>query len=224
MEHSPTLTSTPLTQQRTIGTPPPPTPNNKMHRADNWLDNWLTTYTDPDNPLNLRFQTFADGTALVSVVENDGLQKREWRFVPEMTGVRIWMTLTTYGPIPAGYIQQQCLRFTGGIGFGFGPTVTKVPFLSELLMQALGNANGTLTWVRLKGSWQALPVTFTRYHTPASFGVYQDSSGQVDCGLVVRENASRAEAPASYWSMVAPDAAWETWSANSCAARYNQSR
>ena len=104
MEHSPTLTSTPLTQQRTIGTPPPPTPNNKMHRADNWLDNWLTTYTDPDNPLNLRFQTFADGTALVSVVENDGLQKREWRFVPEMTGVRIWMTLTTYGPIPAGYI------------------------------------------------------------------------------------------------------------------------
>jgi hypothetical protein len=29
----------------------------------------------------------------------------------------------------------------------------------------------------------------------------------------VRESASRADAPASYWSMVAPDAAWETWSA-----------
>lgn len=191
----------------------PPLSDGQFNRANDWLDNWLTIYTDPDNPLNLRFQTFADGTALASVVENDGLQEREWRFVPEVTGVRIWMTLTTYEPIPAGYILQQCLRFTSGIGFGFGPTVAKVPFLSELLMQALGNANGTLTWARMNGSWQALPVQFTRYHTPSGFGVYQDSSGQVDCGLIVRESASRADAPASYWSMVAPDAAWEIWSA-----------
>jgi len=81
-------------------------------------------------------------------VENDSLQERDWRFVPEETGVRLWMTSRTQEPIPAGYILQQCLRFTSGIGFGFGALVAKVPFLSELLMQSLGNANGTLTWVR----------------------------------------------------------------------------
>ena len=79
-------------------------------------------------------------------------------------------------------------------------------------MQALGNANGTLTWVRRLDSWHALPVPFTRYHTAAGAGVYQDTSGQVDCGLIVRESASRAEAPASYWLSVAPEVDWETWS------------
>lgn len=109
--------------------------------------------------------------------------------------------------------MQQCLRFTGGIGFGFGRTVATVPFLSELLMQALGNANGTITWVRREQSWQPLPVPFTRYHTEAAAGLYEDSSGAVDCGLIVRESASREQAPASYWRTVAPEATWETWSA-----------
>lgn len=47
-------------------------------------------------------------------------------------------------------------------------------------MQALGNANGTLTWVRTGGEWAALPVPFTRYHTAEGKGVYDDSAGEVD--------------------------------------------
>ena len=61
-----------------------------------------------------------------------------------------------------------------------------VPFLSEMLMQALGNANGTMTWVRRNNAWQALPLPFTRYHSAAGSGIYEDSAGQLDCGLIVR--------------------------------------
>jgi hypothetical protein len=133
--------------------------------------------------------------------------------VPEENGVRIWMTLKTHEPLPGAFILQQCLRFTSGIGYGFNRTVAAVPFLSELYMQALGHANGTMTWVRKGGEWLALPVPFTRYHTAVAQNIYPDSAGQIDCGLIVRESAPRDLAPASYWQSVAPDARWQTWSA-----------
>jgi hypothetical protein len=177
------------------------------------LDNWQPFYAGGEDPLQLRFRCAPDGSATISVVENGGLQERSWRFIPEDNGVRIWMTLQTQEPLPGAYIVQQCLRFTGGIGYGFGRTVATVPFLSELLMQALGNANGTLTWARTSSRWQPFPVPFTRYHTEAGSGVYENSAGKVDQGLIIRESAPRDQAPASYWRSVAPDATWETWSA-----------
>jgi len=212
VEHQPMATSGPLPHRSMLQSQPPPIPDDLLPCADEWLDNWQTEYADPENPLRLRFQTFADGSAGASVVENEGLQERTWRFVPEEHGVRMWMSLTTHEPILGGYVVPQCLRLGGGIGFGFRRTVARVPFLSELLMQALGNANGTLTWARNKGRWHPFPVPFTRYHTPAGEGVYADSRGQVDIGLIVRQSASRAEAPSSYWRYVAPDARWDTWS------------
>lgn len=213
VEHEPRITAAPLPHLSAQRPEMPPPSSGMYPQSNEWLENWQTTYTDPHNPLLLKFQTFADGSAQASVVENNGQQERTWRFTPEETGVRIWMKLTTHEPLPNGFILQQCLRFSSGIGFGFNGTVAQVPFLSELLMQALGNANGTITWVRRAGEWQALPVPFTRYHTAVGEGIYADSSGRVDCGLIVRESASRAQAPASYWQMVAPDATWETWAA-----------
>jgi len=213
VEHEPGMTADPLPHNPRHQTNLPPEPAGTYPKESKWLENWKTTYTDPENPLHLRFQTFADGSAQAGVIENNGRQERTWRFIPEENGVRIWMRLKTHELIPGGFILQQCLRFTGGIGHGFNRTVATVPFLSELLMQALGNANGTLTWVRKDGDWLALPVPFTRYHTAVGEGIYDDSAGQVDCGLIVRESAPRERAPASYWLTTAPGASWETWTA-----------
>jgi hypothetical protein len=212
LEHQPIRTPGPLAHGETSLTPPPQA-GTPMPRRQEWLDNWQTTYAAPDNPLQLRFQTFTDGSAVASMVENEGAQARTVHFVPEENGVRLWMTLTTQEAIPGSYIVPQCLRLSGDIGSGFRRTVACVPFLSELLMQALGNANGTITWARQNGVWRPFPVPFTRYHTAAGEGVYEDSSGQIDCGLIARESASRDQAPPSYWQAVAPDATWEQWSA-----------
>ncbi len=213
VEHEPKMTAESLPHQAIIDAKLPSKPGGTYPRAAGWLENWQTSNTDPENPLHLRFHTFADGSAQASVIENNGRQERTWHFKPEENGVRIWMRLKTHEPIPGAYILQQCLRFTGGIGHGFNRTVATIPFLSELLMQALGNANGTLTWVRKDGDWLALPVPFTRYQTAVGEGVYDDSTGEVDCGLIVRESASRERAPASYWLTVAPGASWESWTA-----------
>ncbi len=184
-----------------------------MSRKDDWLDNWQTEYSDPADPLKLRFRTFVDGSAATSFMTNGGRQEWTMRFVPEDNGMRIWMTLLTQERIPGGYVVQQCLRLGSDIGFGFRGSVAHTPFLSELLMQLLGNANGTMTWMRSDGKWLPFPVPFTRYHTAAGQGVYEDSCGQIDQGLIVRESAPRDKAPASYWRDVAPDATWKTWSA-----------
>ncbi len=213
VEHQPTLTRRPLAHETLPPSPPPPAPNRRYPRGSDWLDNWQTTYDAVDDPLQLQFQTLADGSAVASVMENEGLQERVWRFVPEEEGVRMWMTLTTHEEISGAYIAQQCLRFTAGIGTGFRRKVARTPFLSELLMQVLGNANGTMTWSRRFGGWQPFPVPFTRYHTEAGAGVYEDTAGLVDIGLIVRESASREAAPPSYWQTTAPNATWESWTA-----------
>jgi hypothetical protein len=213
VEHQPKITANPLSHPSTPSTRLPAVPDSQYSRSEAWLDNWQTAFAETENPLQLSFQTFSDGSARATAVQNEGQQEQTWHFVPEENGVRLWMRLKTDTALPGGFIVQQCLRFSSGIGLGFHRTVARVPFLSELLMQALGNANGTMTWVRRKGDWQALPVPFTRYHTAAGKNIYDDSAGQVDCGLIVRESASRTQAPTSYWLTAAPEASWETWTA-----------
>lgn len=213
VEHRPRSTPNALAHRPLVNPDLPLETEGEIAHSNGWLENWQTTYAAENDPLQLRFHCFADGSAMASVVENGGLQERHWRFVPESNGVRLWMRLQTFEPLPGGFILQQCARLSSGIGHGFRRYVARVPFLSELLMQALGNANGTLTWMRKDGRWQPFPVPFTRYHTAAGAGVYDNSDGRVDCGLIVRESAPRDQAPASYWHSVAPDATWQTWSA-----------
>lgn len=213
VEHLPITTAHPLPHQSTLQTQSPPVSAGRLPYSKNWLDNWLTHYAETKDSSNLYFHALEDGSAEARIVDNLGLQEWSWRFVPEEAGVRLWMTLTTHEAIPGAYIVQQCLRFSSGIGTDFRSGVARTPFLSELLMQVLGNANGTITWARRDEEWQAFPVPFTRYHVTAGAGVHDDSSGQIDCGLIVRESASRTLAPESYWQSVAPDAKWVSWSA-----------
>jgi hypothetical protein len=213
VEHSPKITAIPLSHPSTLSTRLPTVHDSQYSRSKAWLDNWQTAYAETENPLQLSFKTFSDGSARASVVQSEEKQEQTWHFVPEENGIRLWMRLRTDAALLGGFIMQQCLRFSSGIGSGFHRTVARVPFLSELLMQALGNANGTMTWVRNKDDWQALPVPFTRYHTAAGKNIYEDSAGQIDCGLIVRESASRTHAPTSYWLTAAPEASWETWAA-----------
>ena len=213
VEHQPQVTPEPLLHRPALTADLPPHAGGEMVRGAGWLENWKTIYAAVNDPLQLTFHCFADGSAVARVIENNGLQERRWHFLPEHNGVRLWMTLRTRESLPGSYIVQQCLRLSSGIGQDFRRTVARVPFLSELLMQALGNANGTITWARTAGRWQPFPVPHTRYHTEAGAGVDENSAGQVDCGLIVRESAPRDRAPASYWRAVAPDVAWETWAA-----------
>jgi hypothetical protein len=216
VEHQPQVTPKPLLHRPTVTADLPPYAGDEMVPGAGWLENWQTTYAVADDPLQLRFHCFADGSATASVIENGGLQERSWHFLPQHNGVRLLMTLRTNEALRGSYIVQQCLRLSSGIGYDFRQTVARVPFLSELLMQALGNANGTITWARVSGRWHPFPVPYTQYHTQAGAGIFGNSAGQTDYGLIVRETAPRDRAPASYWREVAPDAAWETWSAGLC--------
>jgi hypothetical protein len=213
VEHRPRTTQNPLPHSELKKSRIPAPAGGQYSQSGDWLENWQTAFSEPDHPLHLNYQTFSDGSALANIVENEGAQERTWRFVPDDEGVRLWMTLKTSETIPGGYIIQQCLRLTSGIGFGFYPQVARIPFLSELLMQVLGNANGTLTWTRMNDAWHRFPVPFTRYNLAASQDIFEDSRGQADSSLILRESASRAEAPDAYWQSVAPDADWETMTA-----------
>ena len=64
-EGQPKVALAPLPHSQVPGIDPPSPPKTPTTRGDNWLDNWRTEYTDPQNPLRLRFQTFADGSAVV---------------------------------------------------------------------------------------------------------------------------------------------------------------
>jgi hypothetical protein len=209
VEHRPITTTKPLAHLLNQNSQPPDHSQEIYSRGIDWLENWETNFSDPDHPLNLNFSTFSDGSAEARVVENYGAQEKIWRFIPSDHGVWMWMTLNTNETIPGGYILQQCLRLTSGIGSGFYPQVAKVPFLSELFMQLLGNPNETLTWTRINNAWQQFPVPFTRYHLASSQGIFEDSAGQADSSHILRESAPREKAPASYWRSVAPDTKWQ---------------
>jgi hypothetical protein len=181
-----------------------------------WQEEWRLAYTEPDPqaPVQLSFQVMENGVAHIVCVENDGQQQQEFIFQPFSHGVRMWATLTTQTAITGAYCRQHCLRFTGLFNSQWRRVVAHMPFLSELDMQAMGNANGTLTYARRANQWCQFPVQHTIYPThpvrandTAARGEAQGDP--VDLGLIVRETASRQLAPASYWQRVATGVTWE---------------
>ena len=181
-----------------------------------WRQEWRLAYAEPNPqvPIQLSFQVMEDGVAHIICVENDGQQQQEFVFQPFSHGVRMWTTLTTQTAITGAYCRQHCLRFTGMFNDQWRRVVAHTPFLSELDMQAMGNANGTLTYARRANQWVPFPVQHTVYPTHADrvndAAAWGEAQGDpVDHGLIVRETASRQLAPASYWQQVAPGATWD---------------
>jgi hypothetical protein len=207
-EKQPVAQGFPLPELTTTAASQPPAPG--------WQKEWRLAYNEPDPqaPVQLSFQVMENGVAHIICVENDGQQQQEFIFQPFSHGVRMWTTLTTQTAITGAYCRQHCLRFTGLFNSQWRRVVAHMPFLSELDMQAMGNANGTLTHARRANQWVPFPVQHTVYPTHAD-GVNNAAArggaqgDPVDHGLIVRETASRQLAPASYWQQVAPGATWE---------------
>jgi hypothetical protein len=172
---------------------------------------WLASYseTNPQDAVQLAFQSYADGSAWCRGLDNQGAQTRELFFKPAEDGVWMWMRLSTREAIPGAFAVQQCLRFTGAQNEAWRQTVAHVPFLSELDLQGMGQANTTLTWVRREQAWFNLPVEHSVYATPPGRTLLgAAANGAVQHGLIVRETVERATAPDWYWQRVAPGATW----------------
>jgi hypothetical protein len=177
-----------------------------------WKKDWLTTYSEanPQAPVPFTFYHSDDGVAHIHCFENGGQQRRELVLQPFTHGVRIWVTLFTRETISGSYCLQQCLRFTGMFNGAWRQGIAYTPFLSELDMQAMGNANGTLTYARRDNQWCTFPVQHIVYPTHSALLKSDVPLGErVDHGLMLRETASRQLAPASYWERVAPNSTWE---------------
>jgi hypothetical protein len=177
----------------------------------NWKKEWQVAYTEanPHDPVQLSFRVDNNGVAHAHYVENDGLQQHELILQPFSHGVRIWLKLTTRQAIPGSYCLQQCLRFTGMYNDEWRQVIAHTPFLSELDMQAMGNANGTLTYARRDDQWFGFPVQHVVYPTLGNIEkASEPHSDRVDHGLIVRETPSRDLAPDWYWERVAPGATW----------------
>lgn len=173
---------------------------------------WLTPYSEanPQSPVQFTFRLSDDGTAHIHCIENGDQRQRELLLQPFTHGVRIWITLSTRETIPGSYCLQQCLRFTGMFNALWRQGVAYTPFLSELDMQAMGNANGTLTSARRDDQWFKFPVQHVVYPTHNALLKSHEPLGErVDHGLIVRETPSRQFAPASYWERVAPNSSWD---------------
>ena len=129
---------------------------------------WRSAYREKNrqDPLQLAFQAYGDGSAWCSLWEGNGQQQREVFFRPVEDGVQLWMRLTTQIPIEGSYLVQQCLRFTGAQNWSLRRNIAYVPFLSELDVQAMGHPDLTLTYARLGDEWLRFPARHTRYATP----------------------------------------------------------
>jgi hypothetical protein len=172
---------------------------------------WMTSYSEanPQDPVQLSFQSYTDGSARCRGQDNGGAQTRELFFRPAEDGVWMWMRLTTRASLPGAFAVQQCLRFTGAQNEAWRLKVAHVPFLSELDLQGMGQANTTLTCVRRDQAWFNLPVEHLAYATPPGRPLLgAAASGAVEHGLIVRQTVDRATAPDWYWQRVAPGATW----------------
>jgi hypothetical protein len=177
-----------------------------------WNKDWLTTYSEANPQASVQFSFYLsdDGIAHIRCIENSGQQQRDLLHQPFAHGVRIWVTLSTRETIPGSYCLQQCLRFTGMFNAPWRQGVAYTPFLSELNMQAMGNANGTLTFARRDNQWFKFPVQHVVYPThSASLKSHEPLGERVDHGLIIRETPSRQFAPPIYWERVAPNSTWE---------------
>ena len=93
-------------------------------------------------------------------------------------------------------------------------SIAHIPFFSELDMQAMGNANGTLTYTLCEGAWHQFPVPYTVYTTKAALSSQNSPQTEtVDHGLILRETPPREVAPERYWNEVAPGTSWERMTA-----------
>lgn len=178
----------------------------------NWKNNWQITYSEksPTTASRLSFQLSTEGTAHVEYVGENSQQQQEWYFQPFIYGVRIWVKLTTQTDIKGSYCVPQCLRFTGMYNAAWRQAIAHTPFLSEFDMQAMGNANGTLTFARRNHKWFRFPVPHVVIPTCIdAVKVFNSKEVPVDNGLIVRESPDRQVAPARYWEIVAPNTSWK---------------
>jgi len=192
--------------------PPVTVTSHKQISNPLWKKDWLTTYSEanPQASVPFTFHLSDNDVAHLHCIENGGRQERELLLQPFTHGVRIWVTLSTRETIPGSYCLQQCLRFTGMFNASWRQSVAYIPFLSELDMQAMGNANGTLTYARRDNQWFKFPVQHIVYPTHnASWKSHEPLGDRVDHGLIVRETPSRQFAPAIYWERVAPNSTWK---------------
>lgn len=173
---------------------------------------WRTVYLEKksQDPTQLAFQAFRDGSAWCRVQEGDGQQQREFFFRPVEDGVQMWMRLTTQIPIDGSYLVQQCLRFSGAQNWSLRRNIAFVPFLSELDVQAMGHPELTLTYARLGEDWLRFPARQILYATPLGNGLTgHELNGPIDHGLIVRETLDRSVVPAAYFRRTAPGETWE---------------
>lgn len=192
----------------------PTLPADPLPRTDISLprNRWRTSYhvRNRQDPTQLVFQTFNDGSAWCSFREGNGLQQREMFFQPVDDGVRMWMHLTTQVPIEGSFLVQQCLRFTGAQNWSMRRQIAYVPFLSELDVQAMGHPDLSLTYARRGDQWFNFPARHARYATPlrtSPLGTNVD--GLVDDGPVIRETLDRQKVPAAYFRRTAPGETWK---------------
>jgi hypothetical protein len=158
----------------------------------------------------LSFQLSSEEIAHVQYAEKNSQQQCEWYFQPFTHGVRVWATLTTQTEIKGSYCIPQCLRFTGMYNATWRQAIARTPFLSELDMQAMGNANGTLTCARRNNEWFRFPVQYVAYSACSDgLPVFDAQQDLIDHGLIVRESPSRQMAPNKYWELVAANTSWD---------------
>jgi hypothetical protein len=217
-EGLPTITDPPIsdyeTQPRALVVEQPTMGSIVTNQASNpnWKDEWRTAYSGKNSGLasQLNFELSSEGIAHVQYAEENSQQQCEWYFQPFTDGVRIWATLTTQTEIKGLYCIPQCLRFTGMYNAIWRQAIAHTPFLSELDMQAMGNANGTLTYARRNNEWFRFPVQHVVFPTCSDGAhVFDSQQDLIDHGLIVRESPSRQMAPTEYWELVAPSTAWE---------------
>jgi hypothetical protein len=217
-EGRPTVTDQPITcyeaqpQSMVVEQPSTGTLVTSQPSNQNWKEEWRIDYSEehPRVASQLSFRLSSEGIAHVQYAEENSQQQCEWYFQPFPHGIRVWATLTTQVEVQGSYCIPQCLRFTGMYNAKWRQAIAHTPFLSELDMQAMGNANGTLTYARRNNEWFRFPVPYVVFPTCVdgihSFGSQNDL---VDHGLIVRESPSRQIAPAGYWELVAKNTSWE---------------
>lgn len=170
-----------------------------------WLEAFDGEIDDRGKESRLRFGVEDSGAAWAEVATKGAAVLRRFGFQPAADGVWLTLEVVAAESITSGYYLQQCLRFTGAVNSAWRREIAHVPFLSELDMQAMGNANGTLTYARQDGNWRRFPVQFTRLQMQTSSN---PMDGQADHGLIIRETPSRQEAPVEYYERVAPGTTW----------------
>jgi hypothetical protein len=187
-------------------------PPDNRHPNPKWKSNWKNAYSEEKSSQErqLSFSVFNEGTARIFYTEKKNQYSVEWYFHPFENGVHIQARLTSLVEIKGAFCLSQCLRFTGNFNDQWRQDIAHAPFLSELDMQAMGNANGTLTWARRNNTWFRFPVQHCIYLTcNEGIKMFDAEKGLVDHGLIARETPSRQEAPAYYWDAVAPNTKWE---------------